>query len=449
VTTATTIDKRRSDVTRGKLYHLASQGRADASGASGRRSLTVACVAPGTHATTTENTPFGEHRQQRAVPCHKPAFGDTYRTMKLSLVLGLGLGLTSLVGCGDNGGSGGGEPVVVNASGAKLAAIHDGNSWKQLPLDAQGKATPSIDGPTLIAAVCDDVDFMNFYTIGVGPGGGQVDMYCGASKTAATVAIAAPTTTQVFAGFGRATGGKSMTIGNGTYDIVAIDTSLSPPRVEIRRGVAVTASTTLTFDLATAGTPMQQQVRVDVTGEGATDVIERRVSYTAGTRTEPTVASWTVNGTDAFVVPASLLRTEDTHLVHGSTTDEALGTRSVSHDVAGKETSVALVLPAYVASAQVAFGAAPSITWQGDARFDQLYFGINSRNFEELWDVLLLPSWALAGGDTATLTIPDPHAIPGWDVAWDLPSAGALEWFLSVEHDAAPDHIRATRTGTL
>jgi hypothetical protein len=398
------------------------------------------------HATTTQNTPIGEQRQQRAAPCHEPAFGDTYRTMKTSFVFALGL---VVVGCGDGGGSSG-TPVVINAAGTRLAAINDGTMWKPLTLDAQGKASPVLDGPTLIATVCDDpqFDFMNYYTVGVGPGGGEVDMYCGEVKPSSRITIVAPVSTLVFASFSRATGGDSMTIPNGTYDIVALDTTLTPPRIEVRRAVDVTANTTLTFDLATTGTPMPK-VHVDVTGAEASELVSQRVSFTVGSKQQPTFSTWLVSASEAFTVPAALLRAADRHVVHASVSSDTSGSRQATRDITGNETVVSLALPTFITSATVAFGGMPSVTWQGDARFDQLYFGINSEDFSELWDIALYPSWTAAGGDLNAVTIPDPHEIPGWTPAWEFTSTVGLEWFLSVSHDAAPDHISAARTGSL
>lgn len=342
--------------------------------------------------------------------------------------------------------------MVIDLAGTKLAAIHDGSGWKPLALDAQGKAQPAIAGPTLVAAVCDDpsIDFMNYYTVAVGPGGGEVDMHCSEAKPASRLMVTSlSASTMVYVGFASTRGtDDALVVANGTYDIVAVDTGLTPPRIEVRRAVEVTGPMALTFDLAATGTPMQK-VDVAVSNVSPTDTgLTRRVHFTLGPKETPTLARWLASGADVFAVPASLLRAEDRQVVEGSVFDEAMGSRSASKDLTGKEGAVELALPSYVTSATVTFGAMPSVKWEGDARFDGVYFGIHDADYTELWDIALDPSWAAAGGDLNAITIPDPRAIPGWTPAWELTSTD-LEWYLVAQHAKGADQIAATRTGTL
>ena len=363
-------------------------------------------------------------------PCY-----STYMRLHLALVV--------LVGCGGGSGS---EPVVLHAARTKLAAIQDGDSWKPIALDAAGNAKLSLDGPTLIVTVCDDAAYFNYYTVGVGPGADDVKMYCGETKPSAHVTIAAPQTTNVFFGLGQARGGETTIVGQGTYDVVAIDTSMSPARAEIRRGIAVTGDMMLTFDLAATGMPMVKP-SVAVTGI-TTAPATVQIGLTVATTTEsPTSAYW-LAATDAWILPPALLRPDDEHRVYASTSIQS-SQRSASRDVDGTETSISLALPPDFTTAEPTFGALPTLTWQGDPRLDSVYFGINTQDLSKLWDINLFPSWAEAGGQTSTVTLPDPHMLPGWSAAWDLPTNGAnLKWYMFAYQDAKPDHLAVSRSGS-
>jgi hypothetical protein len=122
-------------------------------------------------------------------------------------------------------------------------------------------------------------------------------------------------------------------------------------------------------------------------------------------------------------VPESLRSADDLHTV--SATIPAASTyikvRSASTKV-GRELTYNVALPQYT-NATVTPGVMPSLVWSGgDPAFDDLYFGISNANLEKLWDILVMPTWVEAGGDPKTLTLPDPHALPQWQLAWDIPA---------------------------
>lgn len=353
------------------------------------------------------------------------------------------LALVVLVGCGGGGSSS--EPVVLHAARTKLAAVQDGDTWKPLALDPAGDAKLSLDGPTLIVTVCDDTDFFNYYTVGVGPGADDVEMYCGETKPAAHVTITAPPTTNVYVGLGRAAGGETAVVGQGTYDVVAIDTSMSPARAEIRRGIAVTGDMTLTFDLAATGMPMVKP-SIEVTGAALGETPTVQVGLTLATTTASRTIAYWIATTGAWILPPALLRPDDEHRVYASTSTQNTQ-RSASRDVNGTETSFSLALPPYITTATPTFGTMPTLTWQGDARLDGVYFGINNPDFSRLWDINLFPSWAEAGGQTSTVTLPDPHTLPGWSAAWDLTNVTGFDWYMLAYQDAKPDHLAVSRSG--
>lgn len=356
-------------------------------------------------------------------------------------------GLLLATACGDNSGF---EKLVIDGSRTQVLAVHDGFEWQTLELDEVGRAEIDIDGPRLVATVCEETGFggsFTYATVGVGLGQEVLPAYCRAKPATALLAIDAPATTQVSIGRSVIAGGLGARVESGTFDVIAIDTSLTPPRIEIRRDVTVSADTTMVFDLATTGTPMTN-VRVTVTGT-ADETPTVAATARIGTPTGLTSARWTTDPASVWVVPVSLRRAGDDYDITASTSTSSESSRFVSHAHTG-EAAVTLSLPASITTANVTLGASPSLTWGPQGGADQVYFGINTPSFDRVWDATLLPSWTASGGDPTTITIPSPKGIEGWKSSWTFPFVTAgFEWRLNAIYATEADVIRATRTGTL
>ncbi|HLL21185.1 MAG TPA: hypothetical protein VK427_03590 [Kofleriaceae bacterium] len=349
----------------------------------------------------------------------------------------------AVVGCGGDGG----EPVTVRAANSKLAAVRAGDTWKPLEPNAAGDIEVDVDGPTQVMTVCDEPNFFTFYTIAFGPGAEPLDMACSPPPTnAVRVSVVAPSSVDVFIGFDRGEGGDTLVVGGGTYDVIAIDSTLTPPRFELRRDVALTADTTLTFDLANAGVAMTK-VPVTVANVGPGETTRPIARVTTPNRT---LAYWWASPTDVWVLPASATVDGVRHFVGASTSNETMGRRRASHTVQGNETSIALELPGYITAATVTLGREPSITWQADPQLDDVSFGIHDPGFERLWYSTVMPSYVDAGGDNSTVVIPDTSSVPGWSAAWSLPASTAgLAWTFSADHRTARGSVGASREGEL
>ena len=349
----------------------------------------------------------------------------------------------ALVGCGDTGSV---SSIDVKLAGTQVAAIRSGDTWKPVEKTATGDASIELDGPTMLAIVCDDPSFFNYWTLYLGPGiddTEQLDLSCAPPAAGAdvTVTIDAPETTDVAVGLRRTFGGGPIDLAPGTYDVIAVDRTMTPPRFEIRRGVALTTNTTLTFDLAATGTPMLATT-ITVTGAAAGETPQTLTSLRVG-RTILSVSS--IEEPAAWLFPAAALVEGDRQTVSAYSSDETRGSRSHRRLVAGTETAITLALPEHLTSATATTS---SVTWQG-GDWDGFYFGINSPSFDVLWDVSVFPEWTRAGGAVDTIRIPDPTSIPGWQSAWNLGATAGYEWYFTASRREDPDTFSASHGGEL
>src|SRR5262245_2736724 len=158
------------------------------------------------------------------------------KAMRASLLL------LAVLGCGDDGPSTG--QVAVHAFGTKLVAIQDGGSWRPLAVPGDGETNITVTGPFTVASVCDEPGFFGYYVTYGGVGSKELFLSC---STPGTVSVSLMPGTNVEAGisFYPLRDGWSWDIKPGTYDIVAYDRTLMPPRFEIRRGVSITQDTVL------------------------------------------------------------------------------------------------------------------------------------------------------------------------------------------------------------
>jgi hypothetical protein len=223
--------------------------------------------------------------------------------------------LAFLVACGGGGKS---DKVLVDASNAKLVAVQHDGAWQALtpgPLDVQ------LDGPTIIAVVCQDATYFDYYTFHTGPGADDLDLHCSTPLTSFTVTVMAPATTKVFIDFTSTFSGNTMLdVTGGLHDIVAIDTTLK--RFEIRRQVAISANETIKFDLTTAGDSMIP-VAVSAMGAGQEETISRFHNVRIGT----TIAYWSSATAEDLIIPPAALEGLDRQSISVSTSSELMGSR--------------------------------------------------------------------------------------------------------------------------
>jgi hypothetical protein len=341
--------------------------------------------------------------------------------------------LLVLAACGGGGSS---ETLEVKLADTVVAAVKSGDRWEAIARDANNTGKVTLDGPTVLAIVCDSA-YLNYYTLFLGPGMPEdepFDLSCGNVLASVEVTIAAPTTTQVFIGFSRNFNGDPISVAPGIHDVIAVDRSTTPPKFEIRRDVAITGPMTLTI------APSQPMVatRIDAT-VGAGETLFRSTSLITGNRTFASVTGTEANG---WTFPASVIQAGDKQSVSASTSSETLGSRSARRTITSDTPTVALELPGYLTSVTPT---PTSATWAGGAEWTSFYYGINSADFSILWDASVHPEWTAAGGKIDTIAFPDPAGIPGWRSEWNLGATAGYEWYFSASHETGT----ASRNGEL
>ncbi len=336
--------------------------------------------------------------------------------------------LTLAAGCGDAPVDPTARTVTFHASGTALIAVREeGGDWRALTPDASGDATADIDGPYTVATVCDVPGFFDYYAVSATPEDADaLDVYCLVSDAAAiTVSVDQAQLGRVFIGFNTISAGDSATMPPGTYDIVAVDDSAVPPRVAIHRGVSLDASTVVSIDLATEGVAMRAAT-VTTTGAGGDSVLGSSRLTTAGR----TYARQAVDDTQAWLFPPSLLVEGDRQVVGMSAYGDSPAGRSAAVAITGAESAVTVVLPVGITAATRTLGAAPSVSWVGTEVWPEPYFYLANADFSIMWDRLAFTGYTEAMGNDASLAVPDPAQLPGWQPAWNLTGAESLDWYL-------------------
>lgn len=347
--------------------------------------------------------------------------------------------LLVLAACGGGGSS---DTLELKLGNNAVAAVNTGDRWEAVARDTSGTGKISLDGPTMLAIVCDETGYLNYYTLFLGPGMDDeepLDLTCGIPLASVTVTVSTSPATQVFIGFDRNFSGSPLTVVPGTYDVIAIDDSTTPPKYEIRRDVAITADMTLTI---APSLPMVA-TRIEATA-GAGETLSRSTFLRTGNGTtkKRTFASVTAVEGSGWTFPASALVADDRQSVSASTSSETLGSRSASQRIESDTATVTLQLPGYLTTVT----AMPTtVSWAGGAAWTSFYYGINNADYSVLWDASITPEWTEAGGKVDTITFPDPAGIPGWQSKWNLGSTADYEWYFSASHETGA----ASRTGTL
>ena len=325
-----------------------------------------------------------------------------------------------------------GEPqtLALHAGGTKLLAIQpEGEDWRPLTVPADGEVSATIpDGPFTLVSVCDEPALFDYYVVFGGTGLRELDVYCTTPPNTVSVSLAAGSTARGAIGNYPLRAGLRWDLAPGTYDITAYDDSMSPPRFEIRRGVSITADTELTFDLASAGTPLEEIV-VQTDALATETVTKSTRLHTAG-GTRMTIPS-TDDHAHAWRVPAASLVTGDRQSV-SATASAGSASRTATRGIPNTAVSAVLTLPAGLTSTIVTFGPPQRATWESAGEWTEAFFFATDEDITVMFDAFVTPEYVAQTGALTSIEIPEPTSVPGWNPAWKLPAMAELEWGLTL-----------------
>ena len=314
--------------------------------------------------------------------------------------------------------------LSLHAGGIEVLAIQKpGEAWQGIPIDPAGEAVTSVpDGPFVVASVCDQPGFFDYYADFVGPGIDELDVACVPSGAVKVSIAPGPTSVRVAVGPYPLYEGDDWNIAPGTYDVFAYDPMLSPPRFELRRGVSITQDTVLSFDLSTTGTSLTPiEVRTDAMPTEQVSSTARFFS-SGGARITIRVPGGT------WRVPVSAMTADDHQTV---TAQATLGDafRSATKEI-DSDWSVALTLPVGVASATAESWR--RVSWQSAGIWTTAHYSAMSADYGVNFDGVVHREWIDAKGPLAPLEIPDPTSIPGWQPTWTQTGIPP-QWFLVLD----------------
>ncbi|MCE9578747.1 MAG: hypothetical protein K8W52_36820 [Deltaproteobacteria bacterium] len=326
--------------------------------------------------------------------------------------------------------------LTIHGKGAKLLAVReDGGAWQAQTVPADGLVHVEIaNGPYEVAMVCDQPDFFDVGLMRLAPSDGvDVQAYC---TPDATVEVTPPIDSITAVGPYVTRTGSPLKVVPGTYDVVSIDRSTTPPRMVIQRDVAISAATTLDLDFAT-GVAMRA---ITVTAP-AEDPLAIDVSTSLTTAKGATVRLGIIDE-KAWVAPASALVAGDVQRARVDVYPaDPSGDRAASRVVGATDDSVAITLPADFTSAAATWNNGPSFTWQAPGTWQTVETYAGDADYLHLWDASVFEGWAAAKGVPTTIATPDLTSLPGWQASWTTPAATGLNWGVSLYAEDA-DHTR-------
>ncbi len=355
-----------------------------------------------------------------------------------SSLLATPLALVALgAGCGDDPAPP--ATVTLAAADTALLAIRDeGGDWRALEPGAE--VTAEVTGPFTVASVCDQPDWRNYYTISATPEDADLlEVGCIApAPDDVTITVSPDQVGQVYVWFIGLRADQTTVIAPGTYDLIAIDDSVTPPRVAIQRGVSLTADTTVRVDVEADGVPATEAA-LEVGDDGAFVTTSLATTSTRARLRAP-------DGDTAYLFPASLVRDTDIQRVSASASAATSPAFSAgaSVEVAPGATAVALELPAPMTAAQRDLGATPTVSWTAPGAWPERYWYMANADFTVMWDTVALPGYVEATGAGDALAIPAPAELPGWQAAWDLTDAASSDWYLTLSREAADGDRQST-----
>jgi hypothetical protein len=347
---------------------------------------------------------------------------STSRTLLFSL-----LTASLAAACTDDPAPGESKRVELRAPRAELLSFRpEGDGWRTLSPGGNGIATVEVDRPFSVASVCQATDYVTYHVVHAAPeDGDRFEIECEApAPSVATVLIDAAQVGTIYVGATGYEAGASTELAAGTYDVVAIDDSVTPPRVVIRRGVELVEETTLLIDVS-EGTPMTPAT-VTIAGAEPGAVI-------GGMRFNTANGTWARRTTTAgqtYLIPAELIIAGDRQFVSMYEIDGNVD-RSSNVMVGGDETAVTVELPAGITAASRTLGEEPSVTWTTTEAYEDRFVLLASDDYTVRWDATMHAGYAEAMGTADSITIPDPTVLQGWDPAWAL-GDGDGDWWVSL-----------------
>lgn len=339
------------------------------------------------------------------------------------------------------------QTIALQAAGTKLLAIQpEGDAWQSLTVPSDGEVSATIPGgPFTLASVCDEPGRFDYYVVYGGTGLSELDVSCTPPANTVKVSLAAGSKGRAAIGRYPLVGNVSWQIPPGTYDVTAYDNSLSPPRFEIRRGIAITADTELSFDLSVTGAPLEE-IAVTSDALSTESVTKSSRLHTAG-GTRMTMSS-PANDTRVWRVPASALKTGDRQTITAIATAGA-ASRTSTRTIPNTAVTIALELPAGLSSASAKLGPPQSATWNTTVDWNEAFFYAADEDFTVMFDAFVTPEYVAQTGKLTSIELPAPGSVPGWNPAWKMPSAVDLDWSLSLSHRLAGlDSDHASWEGT-
>jgi hypothetical protein len=341
-------------------------------------------------------------------------------------------------GCGDDPA----PPVTVTLAAADTAllAIRDeGGDWRALEPGAE--VTAEVTGPFTVATVCDQPGWRNYYTLSATPEDADVfEVWCTTASPGDVTVTASPDQVgELFVWYFGLSAAEVGVLAPGTYDVFAVDDTVTPPRVAVQRGVEITADTTLYVDVVAEGVPVTEAALT----VGGDDPFVTTALFTA-TSTRARLRA--PDGDTAYVFPASVVRDTDSQRVSASASAATSPAFSAgaSVEVAPGATTVALELPAPMTAAQRDLGATPTVSWTAPGAWTERYWYMANADFTVLWDAFAMPGYVEATGAGDALEIPDPAELPGWQAAWNLTDAASFAWYLTLSREAGDDGRQST-----
>jgi hypothetical protein len=332
------------------------------------------------------------------------------------------------------------QTVVLRARGTVLVAVKEGETpWRPIDRGANDDVTIEVvNGPFIVASVCDDPGYFNYYLNYAGAGTGEILLMCSEQQQLVTVTANAGAA-NVFVGFYPIVSGGATNVPVGTHDVVAVDDTTTPARFEIRRGVTISADTTLTFDLSQTGTAMRAVPFTHDAVAGETVGASTRLRLAGGGR--PFARA---RNNQLWLFPAAALMPGDGQFASASAGMASPASRGAFEIVTGSETAIDFTFPSGLTAATLTLQQrAPRATWQSAGAWTDFYIYTFSPDYTKLWDALVHPQWVAAEGLASELTFVDPMELPGWNPTWNLSSLAGFEWYLGLSENVSATESRS------
>jgi len=300
---------------------------------------------------------------------------------------------------------GGSGQVEVHAPGVALVVAQDGNgAWQQLTLDASDTATFDATAGfygvgVLCAAVTDNFTRagLSFETVER-----HVELSCGTTvdfaRVTGTTAPGAEVWIDSFSVIAGASGSYATDVISGAHDVFALLHG-APSKILVRRGVDLSADSTLDLPVATEGVAMETATPV-VTGADPASV---QLYSDDNTATGDYIEFASGSGPGVEIPPASLLGAGD-HATVGATAHDCTRQAPLAPSPA---LAIPTALTATVDHSAARWTADTTVAWD-EARID-LSVGTLTRIL-----AFATSDWLAASGSGDSWPMVDLETLPGW-----------------------------------